>query len=289
MAMDKRIHQQVALGKIGFLNVLPIYYPIESGVVPSECRLITGPPAYLNKLMAGGGLDISPVSSIEAARHPDRYYLVPDLSISSRGPVLSVLLMSRVPVHELNGRPILVTAKSQTSIALLNLLGPRRWGIKNLQTYKGCITETLRQGPLPAAFLAIGDEALQYRRHEAYPYRIDLGQAWFDWTGLPFVFGLWTVRRDSLEAKPQGIHQAVAELMAAKAWGREHRPRICRIAARTSGFDQDALADYYRHLRFDLGRDERKGLQHFFRLLYQANELPSVPVLEPLTEFAQVA
>jgi chorismate dehydratase len=289
MAVDARVEDQVSLGQIGFLNVLPIYHPIESGIVTSASRLVTGPPAYLNKLMAKGSLDISSVSSIEAALHPDRYYLVPDLSISSRGPVVSVLLMSQVPVHELDGCPILVTAKSETSIALLELLGRHRWGLKDLQTYKGCVTEALRRAELPTAFLAIGDEALAWGRHEAYPYRVDFGEAWLEWTGLPFVFGLWIVRRDSLESKPLGIWRTVNELMAAKAWGRENPESICRVANRRSRIDMDTLRAYYRMLYFELGEDEQRGLQHFFRLLHESDRLPSIPKLESLARFAQAA
>jgi len=289
MAVDARLTERINLGKFGFLNVLPIYYPIESGVVASASRLVTGPPARLNKLMAEGRLDISPVSSIEAALHAERYVLVPDLSISSRGPVLSVLLMSRRPVHDLSGCSILVSAKSETSIALLELLTRLRWHLRDVKTFKGCVTASLNHGERPTAFLAIGDEALTWSRQEEYPYRLDLGQAWFEWTGLPFVFGLWTVRRDSLAAKPRGIFQTVDELMAAKTWGCGHMPIICREAERLSGFDQEALSDYYRHLCFDLGAAEQCGLRHFFRLLYQTNRLPSIPELEPLTRFAQVA
>jgi len=72
------------------------------------------------------------------------------------------------------------------------------------------------------------------------------------------------VRRDSLAAKPRGIFQTVDELMAAKTWGRGHMPIICREAERLSGFDQEALSDYYRHLCFDLGAAEQCGLRHFF-------------------------
>lgn len=289
MAVDVPLNERVNLGRIGFLNVLPIYYPIESGVVASASRLVTAPPARLNKLMAEGRLDLSPVSSIEAARHADRYVLVPHLSISSRGPVRSVLLMSRRPVHDLSGCSILVSAKSETSIALLELLTHLRWHLREVETHKGCVTASLNQGERPTAFLAIGDEALSWSRYEQYPYRVDLGQAWFEWTGLPFVFGLWTVRRDRLAANPRGIFQTVDELMAAKTWGCGHLPIICREAERVSGFDHELLSDYYRHLRFDLGADEQCGLQHFFRLLYQTNRLPSIPALEPLSRFALVA
>ena len=47
------------------------------------------------------------------------------------------------------------------------------------------------------AFLLIGDEALRQRRGvPGYPHLYDLGEEWHRWTGLPFVFARWVVRRD---------------------------------------------------------------------------------------------
>lgn len=72
--------------------------------------------------MVRGELDLSVVSSIEYARYPERYLILPDLSISCRGPVRSVLLLSQRPIAELSGRTILITSQSHTSVALLKIL-----------------------------------------------------------------------------------------------------------------------------------------------------------------------
>ena len=52
------------LGKIGFLNVLPIYFPMEAGIISHPFRIVSGDPAQLNRLMETGKLDMSAVSSI---------------------------------------------------------------------------------------------------------------------------------------------------------------------------------------------------------------------------------
>ena len=82
------------MGRINFLNVLPIYHPLEAGIIPHDFELVSGPPALLNNMMAAGELHVSSCSCIEYARHPGQYYLVRDLSIGSNGPVMSVLLLS---------------------------------------------------------------------------------------------------------------------------------------------------------------------------------------------------
>ena len=44
--MDK-----VKVGRISYLNVLPIYYPLESGLIANDFEFVYGPPALLNKMI----------------------------------------------------------------------------------------------------------------------------------------------------------------------------------------------------------------------------------------------
>ena len=103
---EKEGKAPLRMGRIGYLNVLPIYHPLESGILPHDYDIISGPPAVLNTMMARGELHVSSNSCFEYARHPEQYYLIEDLSIGSRGPVMSVLLLSRVPVERLDGKMI---------------------------------------------------------------------------------------------------------------------------------------------------------------------------------------
>ena len=88
--------------------------------MPAE--LVTGTPAELNELLVAGELDVSVISAIEYARHAKDLVLLPGLAISCDGPVQSVALFSKVPVAQLDGATVLVTASSRTSVALLELL-----------------------------------------------------------------------------------------------------------------------------------------------------------------------
>ncbi len=100
---------KLRLGRIDFLNVLPIYYPLEAGIIANPFAIVPGVPSELNELCANGALDISPVSSIEYARRAGLYYIVPDLSINSAGEVKSVLLLSRMPIERLSGKTVLAS------------------------------------------------------------------------------------------------------------------------------------------------------------------------------------
>lgn len=164
------------MGRISYLNVLPVYHPLEAGILPHDFELVSGPPALLNDMMSRGELHVSSCSCFEYARRPERYYLVGDLSIGSRGPVMSVLLLSRLPVEELDGHEILISGESHTSVALLRLLMRDRYKL-DVRFSTGPVTPALRSDNPPTAFLAIGDEALRLRNHPDYPYRLESGRS----------------------------------------------------------------------------------------------------------------
>jgi len=279
---------RLRLGRIGFLNVLPIYYPLESGIISHPFVIVSGSPACLNELTAAGRLDLSVVSSIEYARHPERYYILPDLSISCCGAVKSVLLLSRVPVDRLNGKTILVTRESHTSVALLKILFSEHLGVE-ADLAAGCFREAATDGDIPVAFLAIGDEALRLGAGDLYPYRLDLGEVWHSWTGLPFVFALWVIQRESAERLNGCLRTATEVLAAAKDWGRTHLDHVCAVAEQKGIVGRDELQVYYRCLGYDLGQREQEGLNLFYRLLRDAGEIAKIPRLEVPAPLARVA
>ncbi len=278
--------EKLKLGRIGFLNVLPVYYPLESGIVSHPFEIVPGVPSYLNELTAAGQLDMSPVSSIEYARRADRYYIVPDLSISSYGEVKSVLLLSRRPIEQLSGEKILLSSQSHTSVGLLKILCKTRFGVTPIFE-AGSLSEN--RDVLPEACLAIGDEALRLGGSGLYPCVLDLGTAWFEWTGLPFVYAVWVIRRMAVEERNGQIAPAIAALLASKKWGRSNIESICREASRAGLLGMDALREYYHCLRFDLNEQERQGLELFYFHLFKIGELEQVPRLEVLTPLESVA
>ncbi len=269
----------VRLGKIGYLNVLPLYHPLENGLIENDFNIISGPPSKLNKLMDEGKLDISAASSIEYARHPEKYYLVPDIAIGSRGPVQSVLLLSRCPISELAGKTILVSSQTHTSAALLQVLLNELWKVKT-EFISGDATELLESGERPDAILAIGDEALNLRYHPDYPHRTDLGEAWRELTNLPFIFGVWIVQRDSYDASPEAIREACNKMIAAKNWGTDNLSEMCTLAAEDSCLNGTEMCSYFDGLVYDFGANELKGLELFYRHLAENGLIQSPPKLE---------
>lgn len=272
--------QTMRVGRIAYRNVLPLYYPLEQGLIPNRMRFVYGPPAELNRRMQEGELDVASVSSIEYARRPGEYLLLPDLAIGSFGPVQSVLLLSRVPVERLAGQRILVSSETHTSAMLLRLLLEEYWGVPAiLQAGVGPASSMLQKGERPQAVLAIGDEALLLRANRDFGHHIDLGEVWREWTGMPFVFGVWTMRRAWAEANPSDASDACGLFMEGKRWARENMEALLPLAGMGLGLDLGALRRYFRGLSYDLGPAEQRGLSAFFSALQGAGLLEDAPRL----------
>src|SRR5947208_3069443 len=108
---------RLRVGRIPYINCYPVYGAVDRGVVRLDATLVDGVPTELNRQMA----------AVEYAREAKRYLLLPDLAISCDGPVRSVLLVARRPAADLDGRRVLVSRSSMTSVALLELLFEHVW------------------------------------------------------------------------------------------------------------------------------------------------------------------
>jgi chorismate dehydratase len=254
------------LGRIPWINCYPVYAALDRGAValPAEC--ITGTAADLNDLLAAGELDVSVVSAVEYARNAEAYHLLPDLAISSDGPVRSVLLLSRRPPAELDGAPVLLSASSRTSVLLLELLCRHVWGVRpRTATVRAEASDLAALEGFPhEAVLVIGDAALVLAAQERYPHAVDLGAAWREWTGLPFVFAVWAARREADARQVAAVHRA---LLASRAWGLARLDELADLAARRTGIPRQRCRAYLDGLDYAFGERHRAGLGEFFRRL----------------------
>jgi chorismate dehydratase len=254
------------LGRISYVNCFPVYGAIDRGLVTVPAELVTGTPSELNDLLAAGQLDVSVISAVEYARGAKDYHLLPDLAISCDGPVQSVVLFAKQPIESLDQAAILLSASSKTSVALLELLCQERWRVRpRFATARAESQDLAALAALPhQGVLVIGDAALLLAAQGTYPYAYDLGAAWKDWTGLPFVFAVWAARRAADAEQVQAVHRA---LIASRAWGLSHLELLAGSAAQRMGLPEEACRAYLSGLDYALSYAHLEGLTSFLRRL----------------------
>lgn len=250
------------IGSISFINSLPVDLGLLSRRVPLTAQITSAVPAKLNEALLAGELDISPVSALFFAENAEVFHLLPDLSISSGSAVDSVLLVSRKPVESLNGARIAVTSKGCTTPALLEVLLSEKLGFQTTLEIRE-VTDVWPEGF--DAILVIGDEALGWKERAPSEslYVWDLAEAWREWTGLPFVFAVWAVRRQVWEKHPDVVRHAHRQLLASREWGLAHMGEVRQAAAGRTGLSDATIAAYFRRLSYSFGDEQKKGLDLF--------------------------
>jgi chorismate dehydratase len=265
--------ERVRIGAVNYLNTKPLIHNLAA--LAPEAVLELDTPSRLAVRLAKGELDVALIPVIEHMR-AGSYSVVPNIAIASCGPVLSVTLFSRAPWPEI--RRVALDEGSRTSAVLTQVLLHGRHGIR---------PETV---PLPLeaepesidadAVLLIGDRAMRACL-PGYRFAYDLGDEWFRWTGLPFVFAVWSVR-DGVD-----LHGVGEALVAAKEQGVANVGAIAFEESKRLGLDAGFCRRYLENvLRFDLGPTELAGLTQFCD---RAHELGLAPPAKSLRFYRRPA
>lgn len=247
------------LGYIDYLNCYPFYFHMFERRPLPGVEVHPGHPNDLNRLIASGALDMSPVSSAAVADMSDRVLILPDFCLSSIGYVQSVILTSRVPIEELDGRTIGLTSASQTSVVLLKIILSRYYGLSPIYT-TGKIRPGLRDYD---AALLIGNEAL-IAPAEPVPYTYDLGDLWLRWTGYPVVFAILSVQRNFASARPDDVAAVISSYRASLECLKNEPAMVIRKAGeRYRGIHFD-IQQYYSLLQFVFTEQLKQALAFYY-------------------------
>jgi chorismate dehydratase len=271
----------IRVGEITYANCLPIFAALRKLGRADDYEFVRGEPAALNRMLYQGKVDLAPCSSLEYALHPEEYFLIPDLSISSEEEVKSVLLISRLPIDQLDGKKILLSSASASSNALIRILLEKRYGHKcdylfPEEDVPGNSSET-------EARVVIGNSALKsYLDKDEEKYIYDLSLLWNEFTGLPFVFALWIVRRDVVKRNPEEVSQLIQRLSRAKEYALSHLAEIAGEFAKVLEISEEDLIRYWESISYDMDQRKTESLRRYFDY---AEELGLIPQSPPLKFF----
>ena len=252
---------QLKIGRIRYANLFPIFYMLERAAGSAAYEFIEGVPSSLNRLVREGMVDISPSSSIEYLRHSETYTLLDGHSISSFGPVGSILLFSRRPIETLDSLPVLASSQSETSVALLEIVLRKFYDLTcQVKTSSEPLSKAIESH---TAYLLIGDDALREALRWPKLHIYDLGEIWYKTTGLPFVFALWIARKDCGKDNPRAFEQFRADLDFAKREGLKNLRKIAKDYPSKDLLADEEFVAYWQGISYDFGDEHKKGLALF--------------------------
>ncbi len=270
--------KKVKIGFPKYINTLPLLYHLE----PEKCgvEIVTAPPRILNQMLRQGELHASLSSSVVYAKEFERYWLLPDISISTVGKVRSVILFHKEELKALSGKNIVITPETESSFLLLKVLLEEFIGVKPQyiclnKTWKDLSTEEKEE---IAGYLAIGDEALLLVGGDLSEYFVtDLAKLWLDFTGLPFVFALLMARKEACREFREEFRNFCRALYFARAKAFENMERILEHASYP--LSSEIIRHYLSCLEYDFSFLKQKAFLKFCQFLIKKREISTFPEL----------
>ena len=246
------------MGAVSFFNARPLIWGLDD---QREVYLERKAPSALAGAIDRGELDVGLVPSVDYQASQRDWVALPVGAIGSAGEVLTVRVFSSEPLERVE--QIACDLDSHTSVVLCQVV----WHLRYHRALR--VVPLDGDGAAATAVLLIGDKVLDQleggsgQLHDR-PYQLDLGGAWAELTGLPFVYAFWAgpARSD--------MDQLVEILRQAYQGGMGQLEEIVQRFAPQHGFEEEVARRYLReNIRFGFGSAEQQGLRRFYELAYE--------------------
>ena len=248
--MDRKIR----VGAVSYLNTKPLVYGFREGLIAGQLAgqmdLVFDYPSIVAEKLLSDKLDLGlvPIAVIPFLKE---CHIISDYCIGCDGEVASVCLFSDVPIGEID--TIILDYQSRTSVALLKILLNEHWKIAPALVTGSPGYESQIKGT--TAGLVIGDRAFKQRKANSYIY--DLGTAWKEMTGLPFVFAAWVSNKPIPKAFEASFNEA-------NKWGIDH---IEKVIMENPSADFDLNEYYHTLIKFRINMAMREAITLFLSKL----------------------
>lgn len=269
------------ISAINFLNTAPLMWDFEQGERARELRkhfqLSYTVPSQCAEQLQAGAADIGIIPVAAYTTIPD-LVVIPGVSIASKNAVRSILLISKLPAEKI--RSVATDDSSRTSAALVEVFLRKFVGVApGFSRQKPRLDEMLKWHD---AALLIGDPALQADVKSYYVY--DLAEQWRRWTGRPFVFAFWAIRKAALAGAGPEVNLAHV-FQQSRDNGLKHLPEIVGAWAPRLGLPAELVAGYLaENVDYSLDAENLEGLRLFFRYAAECKALPSAPEIQFLDQ-----
>lgn len=265
---------RLRISAISYLNTAPLMWDFDHADAGRGFDISYTVPSHCAAALQDGSADIGIIPAAAYATVPN-LVILPGVAIASIRPVRSILLVCKVPLEKV--RTVALDTSSMTSVALTKILFAKWWGAGRI--FKPMAPDIDHMLENHDACLVIGDPALKVDRARYLTY--DLAEEWIRFTGKPFVFAFWAVRRAALpdtswsadladvfnQSRDHGLKTSSLQVLA-----REWSPRL--------GLSESDVHRYLtENIHYYLDAPCLEGLGLFYRYASDVGALPHPPEL----------
>lgn len=252
--------KSLRVGCVSFLNAIPLIEGIDG---LSDVAVSYDVPSALLAMLEAGEVDVSLCPVIDLQQSAVPLEVIPAGGIGCNGPTLTVRIFSKVPFDQV--RYVNVDTDSHTSVVLMRVLLKEQFDVTP-EILPFDVSASRSTGARESdTMLLIGDKVVTAGPSDAeYPHQLDLGEAWHDLTGLPFVFAVWMTRVGTQLGELPALLDAARERNSARI-----STLVDRHAA-SHGWPVDIATRYLGHwLQYQIGQHQLDAMNLFFRKAFQ--------------------
>ena len=250
------------------LNVQPLIYALQKNLVKYDFNLHLADGKTCAKKLIQGEVELALIPSVEYAKGKGAWQIVPEVCLAFPHEAGSMALFFNKDLHTL--RRVAVDERYPTAVALLQIILREKYELEpELVSVQADLPAMLQQAD---AALLSGDRALQAQTE--FPAHLDLGEEWYDLTGLPFVAAIWAGHEISLTETEVGVLKQSAEI------GQRNLEKISKEFAVSHAQDFEFYKHYLQNrIRYTLGPAEREALSEFFHYAFYLGLIEHIPEL----------
>ncbi len=245
---------------VSYLNTKPFLYGIFNTQMEEEVEIQLEIPSVCATKLKEGSVDFGlvPVAIIPELDTP---HIISDFCIGTEGAVNTVAIVSDAPISEITD--LYLDFHSRTSVQLAQILLREFWQHQPRihPAKEGFINQI---GGTQAA-VVIGDRCIGLDQKHQFYY--DLGSAWLEFTGLPFVFATW------VSNKPLPT-EFIDRFNLAMQVGLDHIPQLIQLLP-TPSSNFDLSAYFNQHISYPFDKPKKKALARFLKYL-NTDKMPMI-------------
>jgi len=286
--------RKLRISVVQYLNTAPLVRGFTRGLLKDKYDLSFTVPSLCADALRSGAADIAIIPAIEYQRIPN-LVILPDLSISSKERVRSLLIVSQIPIRAV--KRLALDRSSRSTQALTKILCASRWNISpEFHEADPDIASMLVDFD---AALVIGDPALRFTiaaEAKAKPGRdgdwlcegatvgmpqfpalhiYDVVREWWQMTERPAVLAVWGARQEIV------TESLADEFLDSLNFGLESLDAICKEASAEMNLPEKELKLYLKtNIDYSLDDENRKGLLAYYS---HAAKLGLIEKLSPIT------
>ena len=244
---------KIRVTTVSYLNTKPFLKGLTESSVKDEIDLsLEMPSQSADKLIKGeADLGLVPVTVLP---HLQNANIISDYCIGCEGAVKTVCLFGNVSVVEME--KVLLDYQSKTSVELVKVLFSHLWN--GYPIYEAGEEGYEQEIDGTTGGVVIGDRAIDLSHKFNFVY--DLGEAWHQMTGLPFVFATWITTKELSEEFRNRFNQALGEGVAQK-------DEVAKQYQQQYEDSFDVARYYSNNISFELDHVKREAINIFLTYL----------------------